>query len=225
MNILIIEDESALARALTALLMQNGYVVDAVDDGVEGEDAAMSGIYELIILDVMLPGRNGFDVARNLRGAGCSTPILMLTAKAETVDKIEGLDRGADDYLTKPFSTGELLARVRAMTRRKGEYIGSEIVLAGTVLNLDTHEIVSGGNRIKLSLKEFQILEMLMTNSRQIVDKDRIIQKVWGYDSDAEYNTVEVYISFIRKKLKAIRSGVAIQPVRGVGYMLEAPHD
>ena len=221
MNILIVEDERQLSEVLVVMLKQKGYAVDAVYDGVSGEEYALCGIYDVIILDIMLPKKNGLEVLRSLRKAGASTPVLLLTAKSEVEDKISGLDFGADDYLTKPFATGELLARIRAMTRRKGEFAGDELAYNDTVLNTDNHELRCGESSVKLAAKEYQILELLMRNSRQIIPKERFIEKIWGFDSDAEYNAIEVYISFIRKKLAAIDSDMQIKAVRGIGYSLE----
>jgi DNA-binding response OmpR family regulator len=221
MRLLVIEDERELSEALVALLKQEKYEADAVYDGLSGEDYAMCGIYDLILLDIMLPGKNGVDVLRSIRKQGLDTPVLLLTAKSEVEDKIRGLDTGADDYLTKPFVAGELMARIRAMTRRKGEYVGDELSVMGTTLDKNTYEIICGNNSIKLAVKEYQILELLMTNSRQIIPKERLIEKIWGFDSEAEYNAIEVYISFVRKKLSAIGSAMQIKAVRGVGYSLE----
>ncbi|MDR1206462.1 MAG: response regulator transcription factor [Peptococcaceae bacterium] len=223
MKILIVEDERALSEVLTALLKQKLYSVDAVYDGISGEDYAMSGIYDAIILDVMLPGQSGVDMLRSIRAKGAATPVLLLTAKADVDDKIAGLDTGADDYLTKPFATGELLARLRAITRRKDRFVGDEMSAGNTTLDLNTHELRSGGNAVRLPAKEYQIMELLMRNSRQIIPKERFIEKIWGFDTNAEYNTIEVYISFVRKKLAAIGSDVQIKAVRGAGYSLEAP--
>lgn len=222
MNILIVEDEKQLSEVLEALLKQNNYAVDAVYDGVSGEEYAETGIYDLIILDIMLPGKNGLDVLKSLRRKHISVPVLLLTAKAEVEDKIAGLDLGADDYLTKPFATGELLARIRAMTRRKGEYTGDEYAFSKTKLKKNTYELTCTGNAVKLGMKEYQIMEMLMQNSGQIIPKELLTEKIWGYESGAEYNAIEVYISFLRKKLGAIGSDIAIKAVRGVGYSLEA---
>lgn len=221
MRILVIEDERDLSEALVMLLSQEHYQADAVYDGLSGEEYALSGIYDVILLDIMLPGKNGVDVLRSLRKKGLDTPVLLLTAKSEDEDKIRGLDTGADDYLTKPFSTGELMARIRAMTRRKGEFIADELTVMGTTLDKSTHTLTCGTNRVKLATKECQILEMLMSNKNQIIPKDRLFEKVWGYDSNAEYNVIEVYISFVRKKLAAIGSSMHIKAVRGVGYSLE----
>ncbi len=222
MRILVVEDERSLCDALATILKQNKYIVDVCYDGIAGEDNAMSGIYDVIVLDIMLPGKNGLEVLKSLRQAGVSTPVLLLTAKSEVEDKISGLDLGADDYLTKPFVTGELLARIRAMTRRKGEYTGDSIVVGETALDKNTMELSHKGRSVRLGLKEFQLLETMMANSAQIVPKERLIEKIWGYESEAEYNAIEVYVSFIRKKLMAINSDIQIKAVRGVGYCLES---
>jgi DNA-binding response OmpR family regulator len=223
MKLLVVEDERQLSEALTALLKQQKYAVDAVFDGVSGEDYALGGIYDLIILDIMLPKKSGLEVLRTLRKEKIDTPVLLLTARSETEDKILGLDLGADDYLAKPFATGELLARIRAMTRRKGEFVGDIISYCDVSLDKNTHELRCGdapASKVQLSIKEYQILELLMQNSRQIISKERFIDKIWGYDTDAEYNAIEVYVSFLRKKLSAIGSSTQIKAVRGVGYTL-----
>ena len=222
MNVLIIEDERPLSRVLVDLLRQQSFGADACFDGISGEEYALSGIYDVIILDIQLPGKNGLDVLRAIRRAGVSTPVLLLTARSEVEDKIAGLDSGADDYLTKPFSSGELIARIRAMTRRKGEFTGDELAIAQTRLSKVTHELLCGSNRIKLGQKEYGIMEFLMQNERQIIPKERFIEKIWGYDSEAEYNAIEVYISFLRKKLAAISSDLQIKAYRGIGYGVSA---
>jgi DNA-binding response OmpR family regulator len=222
-KVLIVEDERQLSEALAALLRQDLHEADAVYSGTQGEDCAMTGIYDAIILDVMLPGKNGVDVLRSLRRQGNSTPVLLLTAKSGTEDKIRGLDSGADDYLTKPFASGELLARLRAITRRGAEYIGNEIAAGNTVLNKDTHELRGEKGAVKLAAKEYHVMDMLLSNCRQIVPKERFVEKIWGFDSEAEYNSIEVYVSFVRKKLAAIGSNLQIKSVRGVGYALEVP--
>ncbi|MDR3071997.1 MAG: response regulator transcription factor [Clostridiales Family XIII bacterium] len=224
MKLLLIEDERQLSEVLATLLKQQKYAVDAVYDGISGEEYALSGIYDLIVLDIMLPKKSGLEVLRALRKEKIDTPILLLTAKSEIEDKILGLDLGADDYLTKPFATGELLARIRAMTRRKGEFVGDVIAYSDVVLDRSTHELCGGDtakNKVQLALKEYQILELLLQNSKQIISKERFIEKIWGHDTDAEYNAIEVYVSFLRKKLAAIGSNIQIKAVRGVGYTLE----
>ncbi len=221
MNILLIEDEKELSHVLADLFRQQKYAVDVAFDGITGEDCALTGIYDVIVLDIMLPRKNGLEVLRALRQNSVSTPVLLLTARSEIEDKIAGLDQGADDYLTKPFASGELLARIRALTRRKDEFTGDELACYGTALNRNTYQLSCKGNSVKLSQKEFQILEMLLQNSRQIVAKERLLEKIWGFQSEAEYNNVEVYVSFLRKKLSAIQSRLQIVAVRGVGYRVE----
>ncbi|MBO4705769.1 MAG: response regulator transcription factor [Spirochaetaceae bacterium] len=221
MRILLVEDEIHLAQALTEILKKNTYNADAVYDGKSGLEFARSGVYDLIILDIMLPKMTGIEVLRNLRADKNSVPVLMLTAKDEIEDKVAGLDYGADDYMTKPFSTDELLARVRALLRRKGEVIDDEVTFGDISLKVKKNELASGGNQVKLSLKEFQIMELLMYNPEQILTKERMIDKIWGGDSEAEYNNVEVYISFLRKKLQFLGARTEIKTVRGAGYSLE----
>ncbi len=222
MNILVVEDELQLADTLAEILKRNKYNVDAVFDGEDGLEYARTGIYDCILLDIMLPIRSGIEIVRILRQEKNSTPIMLLTAKSEVEDKITGLDCGADDYLTKPFSTGELLARIRALTRRKGEVEVDDICFNSLKLNRQTYLLLQDDNSIKLSLKEYQIMEMLMLNPGQILPKERFIEKIWGYESDVEYNNIEVYISFLRKKLISIQSSIQIRTARGIGYYLEA---
>ncbi len=221
MRILIVEDEYSLADAVTAILKKEQYFVDAVYDGRDGLDYALSGIYDLILLDIMLPKMNGLDVLKEIRKNNISTPVMLLTAKSEIDDKIKGLDCGADDYLTKPFNKGELLARVRALTRRKGEIPSNELTFGDIVLNQSTYELSCGTLSVKLGAKEFRIMQMLMFAPKNIISKDEFIEKIWGYDSEAEYNSIEVYISFLRKKLGAIKSTVQIKASRGIGYYIE----
>lgn len=221
MRILIVEDEVSLADAVTEILKKEQYFTDAVYDGKDGYDYAVSGIYDLILLDIMLPGMNGLDVLKKLREQGISTPVMLLTARTEVNDKINGLDCGADDYLTKPFNKGELLARVRALTRRKGEIPTNELSFGDIILNQSTYELCCNHLSVKLGAKEFKIMQMLMFAPKSIVSKDEFIEKIWGYESDAEYNSIEVYISFLRKKLGAIKSNIQIKASRGIGYYLE----
>ena len=221
MRILIVEDEHSLADAVTAILKKEQYFVDAVYDGRDGLDYAMSGIYDLILLDIMLPKMNGLDVLREIRKNNISTPVMLLTARTEIDDKIKGLDCGADDYLTKPFNKGELLARVRALTRRKGEIPSNELAFGDIILNQSTYELSCGTLSVKLGAKEFRIMPMLMFAPKNIISKDEFIEKIWGYDSEAEYNSIEVYISFLRKKLGAIKSTIQIKASRGIGYYIE----
>lgn len=222
MKLLVVEDEVQLADALSEILKRNKYSVDTCYNGVDGLDNALTGVYDCVILDIMLPGMNGIEVLRNLRREKISIPVLLLTARSEIEDKINGLDTGADDYLTKPFITDELLARIRALTRRRGEIIDeNRMDYNGLLLNRNTSSVIWQGNDVRLSLKEYQIMELLISNPRQILPKERIIEKIWGYESDVEYNNIEVYISFLRKKLSVISAPVHIKTARGIGYSLE----
>lgn len=221
MKILVVEDEAALSDALTEILKRNQYSVDAVDNGEDGLEYGLTGLYDCIILDIMLPIMDGLTVLKMLRKNKISTPVMLLTAKSEIDDKITGLDYGADDYLTKPFVTGELLARIRALTRRTGEVNIDTFNFHGLALNKQTYTLSYGANNVKLSLKEYQIMEILLMNPKQIITKERFIEKIWGFESDVEYNNIEVYISFLRKKIKSICSGATIHTARGVGYYLE----
>lgn len=222
MRILIVEDEVHLAEALTQILRKNNYTVDAAYDGESGLDNALSDIYDLIVLDIMLPKMDGISVLRNIREEGLSTPVILLTAKGEISDKVAGLDSGADDYLAKPFATEELLARIRALSRRKGEVIVDNTLKFGDIeLNPSTLKLSRGSKEVKLILKESELLELLISRKNAATSKELIIEKLWGFDSDVEYNHVEVYISFLRKKLSFLNSEVKINTVRGVGYILE----
>ena len=220
MKILVVEDEVQLADTLAEILKRNKYNVDTVFDGDDGLEYARTGIYDCILLDIMLPVRSGTEIVQILRQEKNATPIMLLTAKSEVEDKIHGLDCGADDYLTKPFSTGELLARIRALTRRKGEVEVDCLHFAELQLNRQTYDLIQGENRMKLSLKEYQIMEMLLSNPEQIIPKERFIEKIWGYESDVEYNNIEVYISFLRRKLAHLHSAVKIKTLRMLGYCL-----
>lgn len=221
MNVLIIEDEIRLAEAIGELLKKEKHHVDIVNDGQEGYEFATGFSYDAIILDAMLPKMDGFEVLKKIRAEKLQTPVLMLTALSQTDDVIKGLDYGADDYMTKPFETKELLARLRSITRRKGEVILNELNFGDLVLDLDSNQIKSGVKSIQLGYKEFEIMRMLMTHPQMISTKEDIIVKVWGIDSDAADNNVEVYISFLRKKLQFLKSSVAIQTIRKVGYKLD----
>lgn len=220
MRILIIEDEKRLANALKELLTDEKYLVDAVLDGKEGYEYALTGIYDLVVLDLMLPSMDGFDIARNLRENKVDTPILILTARDMIEDKVRGLDCGADDYMTKPFATEEFLARVRAITRRKGEVILDYLNFKDMSLDIERRQIVCGDKSVHLNYKEFEILKLLMTNENMVFSKNDIIVKIWGYESDATDNNVEAYISFIRKKINYIGSTVEIETIRKVGYRI-----
>ena len=222
MRILIVEDEVRLAEALGQIMSEQKYDVDMVYDGKDGLDYALSGLYDVIVLDVMLPGLSGFEVARELRKRKTATPILMLTARDEIPDKVQGLDCGADDYMTKPFVPEELLARIRALSRRQGEVVLEEMGFDDLALNLSTYMLQRETKSVHLGLKEFEVLRMLMTNPQAVVTKESLITKVWGSESDAEDNNVEAYISFLRKKFFYLGSRVQISTIRKVGYRLEA---
>lgn len=224
MRLLLVEDEERMAQALCEILRQEGYEVDHCADGLEGLYAAEAGPYDGIILDVMLPGKDGFSIASELRAKGIRTPILMLTAKSELDDKVTGLDYGADDYLTKPFMTRELLARVRALLRRNLPTADGRLNFGDIALNTRTSELICGENRVRLSEKEFRILEYLMTNQGQILTREQLAVKIWGYESEAEYNNVEVYMSFTRRKLHFVKAQTEIKAVRGIGYELRYGH-
>jgi len=222
MRILLVEDEKRMAQALCEILRQEKYEVDHNANGFDGLAAIESDIYDIIILDIMLPGMNGFEIAQKTRNKGITTPILMLTAKAELDDKVTGLDSGADDYLTKPFMTKELLARLRALGRRTlGAHDG---VLTYADISLDTSTLIlsctTNGQSVRLSEKEYRILEYLIANSGQILTREQLAVKIWGFESDAEYNNVEVYMSFTRKKLSFVGAKAEIKAVRGIGYEL-----
>ncbi len=221
MRILIVEDEKRLAEALAQILKNEGYEVDQTGDGDSGLDYALSGIYDVIVLDIMLPKKNGFEVVKSLRQNKIAVPVLMLTARDETADKVTGLDCGADDYMTKPFIADELLARIRALTRRQGEVILEELTFEDISLNLSAHSLHCGFKSVHLPHKEFEILKLLLAAPGAIVSKESLITKVWGYNSEAEDNNVKVYISFLRKKLFFVRSAVTIGTVRKAGYRLE----
>ena len=223
MRILVVEDEKRLARTIGDLLEANNYTVDLCFDGESGLDNAMSAIYDAMILDVMLPRMDGLTVARKLRQAGVNLPILMLTARSSLEDKVSGLDSGADYYLTKPFASEELLACLRALTRKQGSSALDNTLTFGDLrLELSSCLLVCGERSVRLSRKEFEIMGLLMANGDQVVTKDALILKVWGYESDAEDNNVEVYISFLRKKLTRLKSTVSIRTLRMLGYHLEA---
>ena len=223
MRILIIEDERALADALIEILKQNHYTADAVYDGNEGLDYARSDIYDLILLDIMLPGMDGLQLLRILRKEQIFTPVILLTAKSDVSDIIAGLDAGSDDYLAKPFSTGELLARIRAISRRSiaSQYSGDVLSFGNLSFNKGTMELACGKDSLKLGLKEAQLIELLLNNPGQIIPKNLLTEKIWGFDSNTEYNNIEVYISFLRQKFHSLGTNVRIKTIRGVGYQLE----
>ncbi|MBQ7971818.1 MAG: response regulator transcription factor [Clostridia bacterium] len=222
MRILLVEDEKRMAQALCELLRLEKYEVDHYANGIDGLAAIESNIYDIAILDVMLPGMNGYEIAKQARNKGITTPILMLTAKAELDDKVTGLDSGADDYLTKPFLTKELLARLRALGRRTLGTIDNTLSFGDIILDTHTFTLscAANGQSVRLSEKEYHILEYLIANGGRILTREQLAVKIWGYESDAEYNNVEVYMSFTRKKLAFIEAKTAIKAVRGIGYEL-----
>ena len=222
MRLLIVEDEVRLADTLRQLLNRQGYTADVYYDGVSGLDNATTGIYDLMVLDVMLPGMNGFQVVKKLREAGVTTPVLMLTAKSDVSDRIHGLDCGADYYLTKPFEPEELLACVRTLLRRSGGQLQESDTLTWGDLSLEraTFSLSCAERAVRLSRREYDLMELLMRNGNQVVTKEQMLVKVWGYDSQAEDNNVEVYISFLRRKLPHLHSAVKIKTLRMLGYCL-----
>ena len=221
MRILIVEDEKRLADTLVQICEGQKYQAEAVYTGPDGLDYAAAGGYDAVVLDVMLPGMDGFAVARELRRRKVATPILMLTARDDVRDKVSGLDCGADDYMTKPFMPEELLARLRALTRRRGEVQLEELAWQDIKLQLATYDLCCGARTVRLNHKEFEVLRLLLSNPGVLVPKETFITRIWGYDSDAEDNNVEAYISFLRKKLHFLGSRVGIATQRKVGYRLE----
>ena len=221
MNVLIVEDDKSLSMAVKELLECEGFLVDTAYNGIDGLDNALSGIYDIIILDITLPKLNGIEVLQEIRKKHISSAVLMLTAKSETDDKIISFKTGADDYLTKPFVTEELIARVWALSRRNTmEYITDVLHYADIELDRTHHELKKDGKSIKLSAKEFQLMELLMLNKDSVVKREYCINKIWGYESDIEYNSTDVYVSFLRKKLNALKAETVIKSVRGIGYTL-----
>jgi len=220
MKILIIEDEKLLANSLKTLLTRKGFEVEVAYDGETGEEYAELGIYDLLILDVMMPKLDGYQVARKVRAKRCATPILMLTAKSGLEDRIEGLNAGADYYLTKPFDTRELMACINALLRRQGGQV-DELSYGNTALDLASCRLVCGGKSVQLSAREFDVMRYLLQSRNQILSKEVILAKVWGYDSNAVENHVEVYVGFLRKKLASMGSNIRIEAVRRLGYRLE----
>lgn len=221
MRLLLAEDEKSLSRAVTVLLRKSNYEVDSVYDGEEALAYLSSGNYDGAILDIMMPKVDGIQVLRQLRGRGSRLPVLLLTAKAEVDDKVLGLDSGANDYLTKPFASQELLARIRAMTREQTAQTTSQLHVRNVTLDRATFELSTPSGSLRLANKEFQMLELLMCNPRNLISTERFLEKIWGYDNEAEINVVWVYISYLRKKLAALHSNVQIKARRNVGYSLE----
>ena len=223
MKILIIEDEVLLANSLKALLESKGFQVEAVYDGESGAEYALLGVYDLLILDVMMPGMDGYQVARKVRASRCATPILMLTARSNLEDRIQGLNAGADYYLTKPFDSRELLACINALLRRQGNQV-DELSFGNTVLDLASSTLACGEKSVRLSAREFDVMRLLLQSREKNLSKEVILARVWGYDSNAVENHVEVYVGFLRKKLKSIGSNVRIEAMRRLGYHLEVDH-
>lgn len=221
MNVLVVEDERNLADAIVEILESASYHAEAVYDGKSGMRACLSGVYDVVVLDVMLPGASGYEIVHEMRRHGLSTPVLMLTARTATADKVEGLDAGADDYMTKPFDAPELLARLRALTRRRGDVVIDEVTFGDVTLDLDTHDLSCGDSRVHLSGKEFEVMSILMSSPARVVSKQDLLVRVWGADSEASENSVEAYVSFLRKKLAHVGSKVQITTLRMLGYRLE----
>lgn len=226
MKILIIEDEYSLADAISETLKKQNFITNIITDGEEGENEALTGAYDLILLDIMLPNKNGFKILESLQREKIETPVIILTAKSEIYDKLNGLENGADDYITKPFHMKELIARVKVVLKRKnGVKDLSVIQYEDLFLNLRNGKISCQNNEMTISGKELELLEILMINKKQTISRETLANKIWGYNSDTEYNNVEVYISFLRKKLKLLKSRVEIKTVRGIGYILEVQND
>lgn len=224
MRILLAEDELSLSKALIKIFEINNYSADAVYNGEDAISYIETGNYDILVLDIMMPKLDGIEVLRRIRANGIETPVIVLTAKAETDDKVLGLDSGANDYLTKPFETKELLARIRALTRSKGSQ-DSTLKFGNIKLNRATFELSSDSNCCKLANKEFQMMEMLISNPKQLISVERFMEKIWGYDTDAEVNVVWVYISYLRKKLKSLDANIKITASRNAGYALEESDD
>lgn len=221
MRILLAEDERSLSRAIIALLEKHNYSADAVYDGQEALDYLEAENYDAVILDIMMPRLDGLSVLRTLRERGSQIPVLLLTAKSEVEDKVTGLDSGANDYLTKPFATAELLARIRAMTRTQTAQTDSRMSFGNITLDQTTYELSSPSGSFRLANKEYQMMELLLRNPRQLIPSERFLEKIWGYDSDVELNVVWVYISYLRKKLTALQADIQIKATRNAGYSLE----
>lgn len=222
MRVLIAEDETTIARALKAMLEHSNYAVDVVHNGCDAPDYIRSIHYDALILDIMMPGRDGIDVLKTVRAEGNATPALFLTAKAEIADRVAGLDAGADDYLPKPFAMGEFISRVRALTRRSGNYAPDVICVGGTSLDLSSYTLSTGGGSVRLNNKEFQLMELFMRNRGRVFSTDALMQKVWDLDTESETDVVWTYIGFLRKKLRQLDADVEIKTIRGAGYALEA---
>lgn len=226
MKILIIEDEYSLADAIAETLQKEKFVVTIIANGEDGENEALTNIYDLILLDVMLPNKDGFEILKDLRKEKIETPIIMLTAKSEMMDKLNGLEHGADDYITKPFHMRELIARIKVILKRKTNIKDTNILeYSDLKLDLGTGKMSSIHAEIAINGKELELLEVLLLNKNQITNREILANKIWGYNSETEYNNVEVYVSFLRKKLKLLKSKVKIKAVRGIGYKMEEEND
>lgn len=221
MRLLLAEDERSLAKAVGAILEKNNFSVDIVYDGADALDYLRAGNYDGAVLDIMMPKMSGIEVLKTIRAEGNMLPVLLLTAKSEIDDKVEGLDSGANDYLTKPFNSKELLARIRAMTRTQAVQGSSELKIGNITLDRATFELSSPSGSFRLANKEFQMLETLMANPHSLISTERFLEKIWGYDTEAEINVVWVYISYLRKKLTALNANVQIKATRNAGYSLE----
>lgn len=225
MKILLAEDEKSLSKALVSILKRSNYLVDAVYNGQETLEYLQTGVYDLLILDIMMPKKDGISVLKELRQKGNSIPVLILTAKSELDDKVLGLDCGADDYLTKPFVIKELLARIRALSRRINRHIDDILEYGNITLNRSTFELSNGNDKIILLNKEFQMLELLMLNPNVVVPTERIMDKIWGYDSDSDINVVWTYVSYLRRKLDSLNANFKIKATRNIGYSLVKEND
>lgn len=221
MRLLLAEDEKELSDALVAILKHNNYSVDAVYNGADALDYLEADNYDGAILDIMMPKMDGITVLKKIRAEGNTVPVLILTAKSDVDDRVTGLDSGADDYLSKPFAAKELLARIRAVTRRRTEAVSSVLEVGNVSLDCTTFELSTSSGTLRLPNKEFQLMELLMSNPRQVIPTDRFMEKVWGYDSDAEIGVVWVYISYLRKRLESVKANIRIRAARGQGYYLE----
>ena len=226
MRVLIIEDEFSIADAIRESLEKEHLEVVITTNGLDGEDEALTGLYDLILLDVMLPKKNGFEILKTLKNEKIKTPVIMLTAKGELEDKLNGLENGADDYMTKPFHMKELIARVKIILKRNANIEDTNILTYGDlVLDLSVGKLKCKEKEVSINGKELNLMELLLINKEQIIEKEVLTDKIWGYDSEAEYNTVEVYISFLRKKINLLDSIVKISTIRGIGYKLEVKND
>lgn len=222
MRILIAEDENEIAKALKVILERNKYAVDTVDNGADALDFILSGNCDAVVLDIMMPKKDGLQVVREARAQGCALPVLLLTAKGEIEDRVAGLDAGADDYLTKPFAMSEFLARVRALTRRAVAYAPDMLAFGNVKLDRAAYTLCTDSGEEKLNNKEFQLMELFLRSPRTVLSAEHLMERVWGYDSESQIDVVWAYIAFLRKKLKALGADIEIRTVRGAGYALEA---